>query len=314
VKRPDLEDVFAATARIAPHVRRTPTIAWTAPGGARVFLKLEHLQVSGSFKARGSFNALLSAPEGALAKGVVTASGGNHGLGVAWAAKALGAKATVFLPVSAPAATEKRLAALGARVERGGAAWDDAWERAVQDSQRTGALLVHPFDDPDVIAGQGTIGLELLEEVPELDLAVVAIGGGGLIAGVTIPLAERGVRVVGVEPTGAPSMLRSREAKRVVRLPSVKTIAGTLAPLAPSELTLALNAPVADVVLVEDADMLAAMKLLWEDLRILVEPAGAAALAAVLSGRIALEGAKNVAILVCGSNPDAALAATILQG
>lgn len=306
--------IASARASIAPYVRATPVVVWTAPDGTRVHLKLEFLQLGGSFKARGAFSTLLSAPRDSFAKGVVTASGGNHGLGVAIAAKTLGATSTIFLPDSAPASTEKRLIALGARVVRGGATWDDAWDLAVTAAGETGALLVHPFDSEPVIAGQGTIGLELLEQVPDLDLVVVAIGGGGLIAGVSAALAGRGVRVVGVEPTGAPSMKRSLEAGRVVRLDSVKTIAGTLAPRAPSALTLELSSGIEDVVLVEDEEMVSAMRLLWNDLRILVEPAGAAAVAAFVSGRVPLRGARAPAILVCGSNPDAELAASIIRG
>ncbi|HZU96893.1 MAG TPA: threonine/serine dehydratase [Planctomycetota bacterium] len=313
----DLAPVLAARERIAPHVRRTPVISWSPPGGERVHLKLEQLQVGGSFKARGAFNALLTSPAGSLSRGVVTASGGNHGLGVACAARALGAPATIFLPEKAPASTERRLVGLGSRVIRGGVAWDDAWARAVERARATGALLVHPFDDPAVVAGQGTIGLELVEQVPDLDLVVVAIGGGGLVAGVAsvIKALRPGARVVGVEPVGAPSMRESVAAGRVVRLASVKTIAGTLAPLAPSQLTLDLTAAsVEEVVLVEDADMLSAMRLLWDELRILVEPAGAAALAALVSGKAPLRGARSPVVLVCGANLDEELAAPVIRG
>src|SRR5262249_16889282 len=154
-----------------------------------------------------AFNRLLSADAGELAGGVVTASGGNHGLGVAYAAARLGVPATVFLPERAPASSERRLRDLGAEVVRGGAAWDDAWERAAAHARERRALLVHPFEDPEVIAGQGTIGLEL----GAVDLAVVAVGGGGLIAGVGLALKalDPRVRVIGVEPTGATSMKES---------------------------------------------------------------------------------------------------------
>jgi threonine dehydratase len=308
---PTLDDVKAARAKLQGHVRTTPVIRWR-----NAWLKLEQLQLGGSFKARGAFNKLLRAERDALARGVVTASGGNHGLGVAVAAQALGASSTVFLPEKAPVSTEKRLLRMGARVERGGRAWDDAWARAVEHAGRSGALLVHPFDDPDVIAGQGTIGLELLEQVPDLDLVVVAIGGGGLVAGVSLALKEAGgVRVIGVEPTGATSMKDSLAAGRVVRLEKVTTIAGTLAPLAPSELTRSIAARFVDeVVLVSDEERLAAMKLLWDELRLLVEPAGAAALAAWVSGRFEQKQVKSPCILVCGANLDEELASATVRG
>src|SRR5690349_21016403 len=180
-----LDEILAARERISAHVRRTPVIAWSAPEvPAAVTLKLEYLQVGGSFKARGACHRLLAEDPARLAAGVVTASGGNHGVGVAYAASRAGVPATVFLPETAPVTTEKRLGTMGAAVVRGGKAWDDAWAEALRFAGRTGALAVHPFEDPLVLAGQGTVGTELHEQAPELDLVLVAIGGGGLIAGV----------------------------------------------------------------------------------------------------------------------------------
>ena len=314
---PGITDVMAARERIRPYVRTTPVIAWRTPGGQDVHLKLEHLQVGGSFKARGAFNRLLCAAPDELRAGVVTASGGNHGLGVATAASRCGAASTVFLPTNAPVSTERRLARLGTTVVRGGAAWDDAWRAAEEHARRTGALLVHPFEDPAVIAGQGTIALELLEQVAEPDLVLVAIGGGGLISGLGVALEARSprTRLVGVEPTGAPSMLRSREAGRVVTLDEVKTVAGTLAPRAVGPRTLALSSrTVAEIVLVEDREMLDAVDLLWDELRVLVEPAGAAALAALVTGRVDPRGARSIVVLVCGANLDPEIAARAVAG
>src|SRR5262249_51219089 len=162
--------IQAAAGRIAAHVRHTPSL-WWSPRGAdaelshlgdvEVVWKLEHLQVGGSFKARGALNRLLLAPPASLARGVVTASGGNHGIGVAYAARRLGAQATIFLPETAPESSERLLVSMGARTVRGGAAWDDAWELARREAEQRGALAVHPFEDPAVIAGQGTVALEL---------------------------------------------------------------------------------------------------------------------------------------------------------
>jgi threonine dehydratase len=298
-----LDAIRAAQARIAPYVRKTPTVQWNG-----VTLKLEHLQVGGSFKARGAFNKILtSEPKGP----VVTASGGNHGLGVAHAAAARGLPSLIFLPENAPRSTEKRLISLGATVHRHGRNWDDAWARALEEP----GLHVHPFEDHAVIAGQGTVGLELHEQVPGIDTVIVAIGGGGLIAGVALALhhIDPNVRVIGVEPTGATSMKDSVAAGRVVELDSVKTIAGTLAPRSVGPNTLAIvREHVAEIVLVEDEEMRAAMKRLWSDLRVLVEPAGAAAVAALLSGKAPVDVRQNVAVLVCGANLDAELAASAM--
>lgn len=310
------DEITDARARILPHVRRTPVISWSPPEvDARVTLKLEFLQVGGSFKARGACNRLLSAPRAHVEAGVVTASGGNHGVGVAHAASRIGVPATVFLPETAPRTTEDRLLAMGAAVVRGGRAWDDAWAEALAFSARTGALAVHPFEDARVLAGQATVGVELHEQVPDLDVVVVAIGGGGLIAGVASALAHLAprTRIVGVEPEGAPSMLESVCAGRVVELPSVKTIAGTLAPRAVGPTTLSIaRERVSTIALVSDDAMIAAMQRLWDDLRILVEPAGAAAVAALLGGHVDLAGQSSVGVLVCGANVDSALAARVV--
>lgn len=313
-----LGEILSARERIAPHVRRTPVVEYRPPEvPVPLTLKLEHLQVGGSFKARGACNRLLGEPPERLAPGVVTASGGNHGVGVAYAAARAGARVTVFLPETAPITTERRLVAMGAAVVRGGKAWDDAWAEALLFSERTGALAVHPFEDPWVLAGQGTVGLELHEQAPHLDVAVVAIGGGGLIAGIASALAalEPRCRVVGVEPEGAPSMRESVRAGKVVELPEVRTIAGTLAPRAVGPTTLGIvQARVPEIALVTDDEMLSAMQRLWDDLRILVEPAGAAALAAVLAGKIPLASSRSITVLVCGANIDATLASRVIAG
>lgn len=312
----ELSTIESARRRIAPHVRLTPVVEWAPKEiDAKVTLKLEFLQIGGSFKARGACNRLLTESTERLARGVVTASGGNHGLGVAYAATRVGATVTVYLPETAPLPTEQRLARLGARSVRGGAAWDDAWRAAIEHAEADGALAVHPFEDDAVIAGQGTVGLELAEQTPGLDAALVAIGGGGLVAGVATALRRRspGLRVIGVEAEGAPSMKRAVDAGRVVTLDEVRTIAGTLAPRAVGPNTLSIVAKeVADIVLVSDDEMRAAMRRLWEDLRVLVEPAGAAAVAALLSGRAPLEGARSIGVVLCGSNLDPALAANVV--
>jgi len=305
-----LDDVEDARERIAPHVRVTPTIRWHDD----VWLKLEQLQHSGSFKPRGAFNKLLSLDAAERRRGVVAVSGGNHAQGVAYAAGRRGVAVEVVLPHRAPASTERRLRAMGAHVWREGDTWDDAWVAAEAVAKRTGALLVHPFEDPDVIAGQGTIGLELVEQLRHVDVAIVAIGGGGLIGGIALALKASlpSVRVIGVEPTGATAMKDSLAAGRLVTLERVDTIAGTLAPRNVGPNTLALASRyVDDVVLVSDDELRAAMRQLWNDARTLVEPAGAAAVAAVANRRVVVDG-KRAAVLVCGANLEATLATEVL--
>jgi len=305
-----LDDVHAARERIAPHVRVTPVVRWHGD----IWLKLEQLQMAGSFKSRGACNRVFCADAATLAHGVVTASGGNHGLGVAYAASRRQVAATVYLPHKAPQSTERRLRDMGAAVERHGRDWDDAWAVAEKHARDTGALLVHPFEDPEVIAGQGTIGLELVEQLGRFDVVVVAIGGGGLIGGIAMALKSvaPSVRVVGVEPTGATAMKDSMAAGRLVSLPTVATIAGTLAPRNVGPHTLALASRFVDeVVLVIDDELKGAMKILWSELRVLVEPAGAAAVAAVAGNHVDVRG-KRAAVLVCGANLDTALAAEAL--
>jgi threonine dehydratase len=315
VRPPSAADVHAAAARLAPLVRRTPVIT-VELGGITVACKLEQLQHGGSFKVRGALNRMLLAPRDVLENGVVTASGGNHGIGVALAAARLGVPATIYMPTGAPAATARRIEATGARCLRHGEAWDDAWAVAVDHAADHGALPLHPFEDSDVIAGQGTVGLELVADAPALDAVFVAIGGGGLAAGVSVMMhaARPDVPVVGVEPVGAPSMQASLRGDGVVTLDKVETIAGTLAPRAVGPLTRAICAEhLHEIVLVSDEEMRAAVRLLWDELRVLVEPAGAAAIAALRSGRVGVH-ALRPAVILCGANPSDAEARRLFEG
>jgi threonine dehydratase len=300
--------IEAARERIAPYVRHTPLLPppmlrEDLPGGLR--LKLENMQVSGSFKARGVFNNLLQLGPQERERGVITASGGNHGLALAYGAWRLGLPATIYLPERASADREARIAAWGARVVRHGAAWDDANAQAQAHATAEELIYIHPFDAERTLEGQGTLGLELLDDAPELDCVLIAIGGGGLIAGMAAAIKQRrpSVRIVGVEPVGAPSMLRSIEASRLAPLSEVRTIADTLAPRAVSERTLALPQRYVDeIVLVDDAQMVAAMRWLWTECNQLVEPAGAAVLAALFAGAAAVEQHTCPVALICGGN------------
>lgn len=303
-----LEAIRRARQRIAPYVRRTPLApppALLADLPAHLRLKLENMQVTGSFKVRGVFNTLLQLDRRQREQGVVTASGGNHGVALAYAARRLGIPATVYLPATASADRVARIAAWGAQVIQHGAGWDDAHVAAHERAVQAGQTYVHAFDAQGTVEGQGTLGLELLDDLPELDCALIAIGGGGLISGIAAAIKQcrPGARVVGVEPVGAPSMRRSVEAGRVVALPEVRTIADTLAPRSVCERTLALTQRYVDeIVLVDDAQMVAAMRWLWAECNQLVEPSGAAVIAALLSGAVEIGGYARPVALICGGN------------
>jgi threonine dehydratase len=303
-----LAAIEAARERIAPYVRHTsllppPQLRSDLP--PQLQLKLENMQVTGSFKARGVFNNLLQLDAQQRERGVIAASGGNHGLALAYGAWRLGLPATVYLPTGASADREARIGAWGARVIRHGAAWDDANTRAQAHAAEDGLVYIHPFDAEGTLIGQGTLGLELLDDVPEMDCVLIAIGGGGLIGGMGAAIKQRrpGVRIVGVEPVGAASMRHSLAAGQVELLPEVRTIADTLAPRAVSDHTLALAQRYVDeIALVDDAQMVAAMRWLWTECNQLVEPAGAAVLAALFSGAVSVDRHTHPVALICGGN------------
>ena len=303
-----LGSLEAAWERIAPYVRHTPLLPLPSLRGdlpAQLGLKLENLQVTGSFKARGVFNTLLQLDLAQRERGVVTASGGNHGAALAYGAWRLGIPATVFLPDRASEDRVARIAAWGAQVVKHGRAWDDAHAKAVVYAADEGQAYVHPFDAERTVEGQGTLGLELLDDVPDMDCVLIAIGGGGLIGGMAAAIKQRrpDVRIVGVEPTGAPTMLRSLEAGKVAPLPAVRTIADTLAPRSVCDRTLALTQRYVDeIALVEDGAMVAAMRWLWAECNQLVEPAGAAVIAALQTGAVDVGRHNHPVALICGGN------------
>ena len=310
--RPGIDEVRAAAARIRGLVRKTPLVT-AAPlreqpdvaGG--LLLKLESLQVTGSFKARGAINAVFALSPAALERGVTTASGGNHGLAVAYAGWAAGVPATIFLPCSVAPDKLAKFARWGARVEVSGEVWDDSNLAALRHAEAEGLSYIHPFADPAVIAGQGTIALEVLEEAPDLDTLIVAIGGGGLISG--IALAARtlrpGIRIIGVEPTGAPTLHDSLAIGRLVELARLDTAAVTLAPRRSAEMNFAIvRECVEQVLLVEDRDMREAARWLWRELGVGVELSGAAAVAALLAGAYRPAPGERVCAIVCGSGTD----------
>ena len=298
-------DRIAATAqRIAPFVRRTPVFEVTgvdAGGGARtVTFKLESLQHAGSFKTRGAFANLLGTA--VPPAGVVAASGGNHGAAVAYAARALGAPATIFVPSISSPAKIARIRSYGARLEVGGDRYADALAASEEWSARRDALPVHAFDQIETLLGQGTLAAEFEEQAPQLDTVLVAVGGGGLIGGIAAWYAGA-VRVVAVEPAGAPTLARALEAGRPVDAETGSIAADSLAPRRIGVLPFAIAQRFVDrVVLVDDDAIRDAQRALWERFRVVAEPGGATAYAALLGGGYRPAPGERVGIVVSGGN------------
>ncbi len=308
----DLADIEAARRRIADWVRRTPALPLSQlqaplPGETPVTLKLECLQVTGSFKARGAMNRLLGAPSGQAANGIVTASGGNHGLAVARTAFVAGVPARIFLPKGVSPAKVAKMKAWKAEIEIVGEVWDQSNEAALAYAKESGAIYFHPFADPLVVAGQGTVGLEVLDDLPDMDAIVIAIGGGGLISGMAtaIRALRPDVRIIGVEPTGAPTLKASLDAGTVVTLPEITTKVPTMAARRTDERIFEIvRDTVDDIVLVSDAEMEAASRWLWFEMGIAADLSGAAALAALRQGIPGLAGASHICALVCGAGAE----------
>lgn len=302
------ERIAAMEPRIRPYVRHTPVLRVDMADFDRpplaVDLKLECLQHSGSFKARGAFTNLLERP--VPAAGVVAASGGNHGAAVAYAAMRLGHKATIFVPEVSPPAKLQRIRGYGAELIVGGARYAEALAASEAFAAKTGALQIHAFNQEETLVGQGTLGLEIEQDLPEIDTLLVAVGGGGLIGGIAAWFAGR-IRIVAIEPEGAPTLHRAFEAGHPVDAPAEGVAADSLAPKRVGEMMFPIaEAFVERSILVTDDAIIAAQKALWERVRIIAEPGGAAAFAALLSGRYTPAPGERIAVLVCGSNTDPA--------
>ena len=295
-------DIRSAHARIRGHIRRTPILEMSSPiaGAPPISLKLECLQFSGSFKARGAFHNLLTRP--APAAGCATASGGNHGAAVAFAAQRLGIPATIFVPGIASPAKLDRIRGYGADLVVVGERYAEALAASEVRVAETGALPVHAYDAPETLLGQGTVGLELEQDAPDIDTLLVAVGGGGLIGGIAAWYGGR-VRVVAVEPEAAPTLHMALAAGRPVEAPAGGIAADSLAPRQVGALMFPIaQAHVARSVLVTDEAIVAAQRALWSGLRVVAEPGGAAAFAALLSGRYVPAEGERVAVLLCGAN------------
>lgn len=303
--------IEAAARRIQPQVRRTPLLR--LPGHAlglavaEIWLKLEHTQRSGSFKARGMFNRMLLALQaGAVpAAGVIVASGGNAGIAVADAAAALGLACEVFVPAGVPQAKRARLQALGARVVADGASYADALAASRARQQATGALWMHAYDQAEVVAGAGTLALEIEAEAGMPDRILVSVGGGGLIAGIAAWCDSR-CRVEALEPEGAPTLHAARAAGRPVDVAVGGIAADALGARRIGELAWALNHHIAASHLLTDASIQDAQTRLWSELRLAVEPAAALPLAALRSGAVRPAAHERVVLVICGANLDPA--------
>lgn len=301
LEHPDLQPgaIAGVAERIAPHVRRTPVIDLHLEGHA-IQLKLEHLQVSGTFKARGAFNTLLGRP----AAEVVAASGGNHGIAVAHAARELGVRAHVFVPETAPAAKQDRLRALGAQVHARGQEYVEAFRAAQAFAQARQAPMSHAYDQLETLAGQGTLGLEWLAQSPQLDTLLIAVGGGGLIGGVAAATRGR-VRLVAVETLGCPTLHRALAAGHPVDVEVGGLAADALGARRVGDWMFPLARRwVSDAVLVDDEATRSAQRQLWAELRLAVEPAAATVWAALRSGAYRPQPGERVGLLMCGGNVD----------
>jgi threonine dehydratase len=303
-------DVDSAAKALQPHLSPTPlqiSRAFTEKTRCHVYLKIESIQPIRAFKVRGALNKLIRMPEAQRAGGVITASAGNHGMGVAYAAAVFKVPATVYVPESANPFKVEAIQRLGARVVSAGRNYSGANTEALSAQRDSGATFIHAYDDPDVVAGQGTIGRELLTDLADFDTVLVPVGGGGLIGGISMYLKSKkpGIKVVGVEPTGADGMHRSLQAGTIVTLERVSTIADGLAASGPGKLTFDLARRYVDeVILVEEAEMLRAIRLLFEWEHLLAEPAGAAALAALLYHYRPVPNEKVIVILSGGNVTD----------
>ncbi|MDY0882418.1 threonine/serine dehydratase [Dongia soli] len=314
-------DIEAAAHRIGGYVRRTPVIALEEGAfglPAALFLKLESLQHAGSFKARGAFNALLSAREssrGIPAAGVIAASGGNHGAAVAYAAQALGLHAEIFVPQIASPAKVQRLRDFGAEIRQTGATYAEALAAAQVRQAETGALSVHAYDEVAVLAGQGTLAREFEAQIADLDTVLVAVGGGGLIGGIAAwhadakqgALTPGHTRIIGVEPMNCPTLHAALSARAPVDVEVGGIAADSLGAKRVGNLMFEIARRAIDrSVLVEDEAIRATQRLLWRDLRLAVETGGATALAALVAGAYKPRIGERIGVVICGGNADLA--------
>jgi len=313
-----LSDILAARERLRDSIYYTPcphSQMLTALTGQQIYLKLENLQMTGSFKERGALNRIAVLTPQQASRGVIAASAGNHAQGVAYHATKRGIRSLIVMPLTTPLVKVTATREFGAEVLLHGANYDEAFAEAMRLCDEQGLTFIHPFDDTDVMAGQGTIGLELLEQVPQLDAVVVPIGGGGLIGGIACAIKESrpSIRIVGVQTARLPSMAVAVEAHEPITIEPATTIADGIAVRRAGKLTLpVVEKYVDEIVTVDEDEIASAILMLLEREKTLAEGAGAAALAALLQHRTSLEAA-HVAVLVCGGNIDVTLLSRIIE-
>lgn len=302
IERKDIEE---ASRRIDGYIRKTPVLKVRGEDvgiNAELYLKLEYLQHTGSFKPRGAFNNILQSK--VTSSGIIAASGGNHGAAVAYAAQKLGIRAEIFVPtISSPVKVE-RLKQYNANITITGRDYAEALEASYQRAKETGAVSIHAYDDDKTLAGAGTVGLELEEQKPNLDSVFVAVGGGGLIGGIGAWYQHK-TRVIGVEPETAKALHYSLEQGKISDYISSGIAADSLGARRIGDLVFPIAQQfVREVILVSDDEIVRAQKLLWQQLRIMAEPGGAAAFAAVISGTVTFDSGSKIGVILCGANVD----------
>lgn len=313
-----LKDIELATKRLEPTIHRTKiesSKTFSQMSGGEIYLKYENQQKTGSFKIRGASNKIAALVERGEIKSAVASSAGNHAQGVAYASHVHGIPATIVMPKSTPIAKVSATEGYGAKVVLYGDCYDDAYNKAVEIQEKEGATFLHPFDDIEVMAGQGTIGIEILEDLPTVDMVIVPAGGGGLLSGVAACIKQINprIQIVGVQAEGAPAICRSFHEKKMVVTDTATTIADGIAVKAPGTNTMEIiNKYVDDMVTVSDAEISEAILLLLERTKQVVEPAGATPLAAVLNGKVDVKG-KKVACVLSGGNIDVSFIQRIID-
>lgn len=311
-----LDNVYRACYALKGVIRKTDVIrAPKLNSEADIYLKTENLQITGSFKIRGSYYKMTTLTNEEKAKGVIACSAGNHAQGVALAAQKNGIKAVICLPDGAPISKIEATKSYGAEVCLVEGVYDDAYNKALQLRDECGYTFIHPFNDPDVIAGQGTIALELMEQIADMDAVIVPIGGGGLISGVayTIKMLNPQIKVYGVQASGAPSMQKSINEGEIITLPSVSTIADGIAVKKPGDLTYELCQKYVDkIVTVTDDEISAAILALMEQQKLVTEGAGATAVAAAMFNKVDIKG-KKVVCLLSGGNIDVTILSRVIK-
>ena len=314
----NLKEIELAAKRLKPvlhHTELNTSATFSRMTGSDVYLKCENRQRTGSFKIRGATNKIAALVERGEVKSVVASSAGNHAQGVAYAATSFGIPATIVMPANAPIAKVQATEGYGARVVLHGDCYDDAYAKAREICDKEGATFLHPYNDPEVIAGQGSIGLEILSDLPTVDVIIAPAGGGGLLAGIAACVKQINprVKVIGVQAEGADAIARSFREKKLVCTDSVSTIADGIAVKAPGDITVELiNRYVDDVVTVSDKEIAEAILLLMERCKQIVEPSGATPIAAILKGKVEVKGKKVVCVL-SGGNIDMSFVQCIIE-